>query len=64
MKKYINFIMLTLLVSITFQSKLHSQIITTVAGTGVWGYTGDGILATTAKINNVPRIAILCICSA
>lgn len=39
-------------------SFLQAQIITTVAGTGVWGYNGDGIVATAAKINNAPRIAV------
>src|ERR1035438_6162784 len=35
-----------------------SQIITTVAGTGVPGYNGDNILATIAKVNGPQYIAV------
>ena len=31
---------------------LTTQIVTTVAGTGTQGYNGDGILATSARLNN------------
>lgn len=42
-------------------------LITTVAGTGIAGYNGDGILATTARVNNptdveVDRLGNLIIC--
>src|ERR1700733_13898473 len=54
MKKY--FLLQVILSFILSNANLHAQIITTIAGTGIWGYNGDGILATTAKINNAPRI--------
>lgn len=37
---------------------LTSNIISTVAGTGVAGYNGDGILATSAQLNSVGGLAI------
>ncbi|MEI6817336.1 MAG: T9SS type A sorting domain-containing protein [Bacteroidota bacterium] len=36
----------------------RGQIITTIAGTGIAGYNGDNILATTAKLNGPGGIAI------
>ncbi len=33
-------------------------IITTIAGTGIAGYNGDGILATTAQLNHVSFVAV------
>ncbi len=39
-------------------SNIDAQIISTIAGIGPWGYNGDGIPATAAKLNDVPRIAI------
>jgi hypothetical protein len=38
--------------------RVSGGIITTVAGTGTSGYNGDGILATTARLNNPSDVAI------
>lgn len=38
--------------------KIHNGIITTVAGNGVAGYTGDGGVATSASLNYITRVAV------
>jgi len=38
--------------------KIHDGIITTVAGNGVAGYTGDGGAATSASLKSITRVAV------
>lgn len=45
------FIVMLIFSFLKFPAVSHSQIISTVVGTGVSGYNGDGILATNARLN-------------
>ncbi len=49
---------LLLALTILFPQLVHSQSITTIAGTGLWGYTGDGGMATAAEIRTPFDIAV------
>jgi len=50
--------LLIVLASISFLCSTHAQIITTVAGTGVSGFSGDGGAATLAELGNTVGISI------
>jgi sugar lactone lactonase YvrE len=57
MKKTIT-LLATITLSAFFSIKLNAQTITTIAGTGVSGYSGDGSSATSAQLNTPNQIAI------
>ena len=44
--------------SIALSLSIHAQTINTVAGNGVGGYSGDGVAATAAELNNPSGVAI------
>ena len=48
----------TILLLLAFNAGTHAQVITTIAGTGVAGYSGDGGPALAAMIGNVAGIAV------
>jgi hypothetical protein len=57
MKKYNYFYICTLILSF-LAVKANSQIITTIAGTGTTGFTGDGGMATMAQLHGPFGLAL------
>ena len=58
LKRYIFFEIFISIFLILLPQLSNAQIITTIAGTGVAGYNGDGIAATSAQITNPSGIAL------
>jgi type IX secretion system substrate protein len=57
MKKYLQFI-LPAIILLTVSSASHAQIITTIAGTGTSGFSGDGGPATDAQFEALAGVAV------
>jgi len=58
MKRKTNILILLILISLLSTTSLHAQIITTIAGNGSIGHTGDGGPATAAAIHMPPTALI------
>jgi hypothetical protein len=57
-KKYLLLALFSGLLTGTTAIYAQSNIITTLAGTGISGYTGDGGAATSADLNQVSRVIV------
>jgi len=58
MQKIFSLLLLAFLCQFPFNLQSQNQIITTIAGTGVAGYSGDGGAATSAKLNQPTKPAV------